>query len=81
MGEGEKRMCSENKNIRKIVVNNKNGSKIEKEFKDNKSVNEYWHSLITDLDDVDTIDFFTKINGVYVKKGKYIKKKDLMKFL
>ena len=81
MGEGEKRMCSENKNIRKIVVNNNDGSKIEKEFKDNKSVNEYWHSLIIDLEDVKTVDFFTKINGVYVKKGKYIKKKDLMKFL
>lgn len=81
MGEGEKRVCTENKNIRKIVVNNNDGTKIEKEFKDNKSANEYWHSLITDLDDVRTIDFFKKVNGIYIKKGKYIKEKDLMKFL
>lgn len=81
MGEGEKRMCNENKNVRKIVVNNNDGTKIEKEFENNKSANNYWHSLITDLKDVKTIDFFTKINGVYVKTGEYIKKKDLMKFL
>ena len=58
MGEGEKRMCSENKNVRKIVIiYDDNSEKIE-EFTDNLSAREYWHSIFSDLDNVKNIDYY-----------------------
>ena len=81
MGEGEKRMCSENKNVRKIVIiYDDNSEKIE-EFTDNLSAREYWHSIFSDLDNVKNIDYYQKLGNVYIKKIKYVTKTDTLKFL
>lgn len=81
MGEGEKRMRIKNKVVRKIVVNNVDGTKVEKEFNDSRSANNYWHSLFVDLDEVKTIEVYVKFDDTYIKKAKYIKEKDLLKML
>ncbi len=83
MGEGEKRMRIKDKIVRKIVVNNIDGTKVEREFNDSRSANNYWHSLFVDLDEVKTIDVYIKFkdDDIYIKRAKYIKEKDLLKML
>ncbi len=81
MGKGEKGMCNENKNVRKIVVVYNNSSEKELLFTDKKVAMETWYSLFDDLEDIKTIELYTKIGDVFRKKFKYVTETDTLKLI
>lgn len=81
MGKGEKRMCNEDKNVRKIVVIYNDSSEKELLFTDKNVAMETWYSMFDDLEDIKAIELYAKIGNVFKKRFKYVTETDTLKLI
>lgn len=81
MGKGEKGMCNEDKNVRKIVVIYNDSSEKELLFTDKNVAMETWYSMFDDLEDIKAIELYAKIGNVFKKRFKYVTETDTLKLI